>query len=236
MSSAHALRRVIGETEGRGAGAGGRGIATVRDSTAFAALGPRVKLRARCLRASCLEAPDATFPCRMREPIAIHIADATEHDLECVAVLAGVIWRRHYPGIISSGQIDYMLALGYSHEALERFIAEPGAGLLLAHADERLVGFAAYYRPERTDELKLDKLYVHHDYHGRGVGSRLIGQVEAAAKAQALPTLILNVNKNNVQAIRAYEANGFAIRDSVVIDIGGGYVMDDYVMAKRLSR
>jgi ribosomal protein S18 acetylase RimI-like enzyme len=68
------------------------------------------------------------------------------------------------------------------------------------------------------------------------VGSRLIARVEAAAAAESLPALILNVNKNNVQAIRAYEANGFAIRDAVVVDIGGGYVMDDYVMAKRLLR
>jgi diamine N-acetyltransferase len=171
----------------------------------------------------------------MHEPLSIRIVDATEADLGAVAELAGVIWRRHYPGIITPGQIDYMLALGYSHEALRRFIVESGAGLLLAHVGERLVGFAAYYRPDRTDELKLDKLYVHHDYQGQGIGSRLMAQVEAAAAAQALPTLILNVNKNNVQAIRAYQASGFATRESVVVDIGGGYVMDDYIMAKRVA-
>jgi len=172
----------------------------------------------------------------MREPIDVRIAEATEADLGPVAELAGVIWRKHYPGIITDGQIDYMLALGYSHDALRRFIVEPGAGLLLAYVGEKLVGFAAYYRPEQSEELKLDKLYVRPDYHGRGVGRRLITRVEAAAVAQALPTLVLNVNKNNVQAIRAYETNGFAIREAVVVDIGGGYVMDDYVMAKRLSR
>ena len=172
----------------------------------------------------------------MREPIDVRIVDATEADLGPVAELAAIIWRKHYPGIITGGQIDYMLALSYSHDALRRFIVEPGAGLLLAYVGDRLVGFAAYYRPEPSEELKLDKLYVHPDYQGRGVGSRLIVRVEAAAAAQALPTLILNVNKNNVQAIRAYEAKGFSIREAVVVDIGGGYVMDDYVMAKRLSR
>jgi ribosomal protein S18 acetylase RimI-like enzyme len=172
----------------------------------------------------------------MHESIDVHIVEATEADLGPVADLAGIIWRKHYPGIITIGQIDYMLALGYSHDALRRFVVEPGAGLLLANVSERPIGFAAYYRPERSEELKLDKLYVHPDYQGRGVGSRLIARVEATAAAQALPRLILNVNKNNVQAIRAYEANGFVIREAVVIDIGGGYVMDDYVMAKRLSR
>ena len=172
----------------------------------------------------------------MPPSISIRIANATEADLAPVAELAGVIWRKHYPGIITSSQIEYMLEHGYSHDALRRFIVEPGAGLLLARDGERLIGFGAFHRVDGTDGLKLEKLYVHPDYHRRGVGSRLIRDVEEAAAAQKLPTVIPNVNKNNVQAIRAYEANGFAIRESVVIDIGNGYVMDDYIMAKRLSR
>jgi len=43
------------------------------------------------------------------------------------------------------------------------------------------------------------------------------------------------VNKRNVRAIKAYQRNGFEIADSVVTDIGGGFVMDDYVMAKDLA-
>jgi ribosomal protein S18 acetylase RimI-like enzyme len=172
----------------------------------------------------------------MQQSLSIRIAEATEADLEPVAELAGVVWRAHYPGIITPGQIDYMLVRGYSHEALLRFVEEPGAGLLLAHDAKRLIGFAAYYRADDPDEIKLDKLYVHQDYHGRGVGGRLIAQVEQAASAQGRSTLILQVNKNNTKAIRAYERSGFAIREPVVVDIGGGYVMDDLLMAKRLSR
>jgi len=163
------------------------------------------------------------------------ILRALERDLPAVAALAGVIWRRHYPGIISAEQIEYMLSRGYSLDALRRFVTEEGAGLDLAYVSDRLAGFAAYYRTDATDELKLDKLYVHHDFHGVGIGRSLIASAQAAAIAQRRTTLILNVNKNNVKAIRAYERSGFSIRESVVVDIGGGFVMDDYVMAKRLS-
>ncbi|TMG84424.1 MAG: GNAT family N-acetyltransferase [Betaproteobacteria bacterium] len=165
----------------------------------------------------------------------IQIVGATAADLTAIAELAGAIWRKHYPGIITSEQIEYMLELGYSRDALLRFIVEPGAGLVLAYAGDRLAGFAAYYRSDRPGELKLDKLYVHQDHHGRGVGSRLIAHVERAASEQGRPTLILNVNKQNTKAIRIYESKGFAIREPVVVDIGGGFVMDDYVMMKRLS-
>ena len=170
----------------------------------------------------------------MPEPPSIRIVAAAEADLPRVAELAGVIWRKHYPGIITPEQIEYMLDLGYSREALRCFIVEEGAGLDLAYVANRLAGFAAYYRADSHDELKLDKLYVHHDYHGQGVGTRLIAHVEAAATTQGRPTLILNVNKHNAQAIRAYERNGFAVRESVAVDIGRGFVMDDYIMAKSL--
>jgi len=160
---------------------------------------------------------------------------AAERDLAAVAELARVIWRKHYPGIITLEQIEYMLELGYSLDALRRFITEEGAGLELAYVGENLAGFAAYYRPGPPDELKLDKLYVHQDFQGRGVGRSLIASTEAAAMAQRRTTLILNVNKQNLQAIRAYERNGFLVREAVVVDIGGGFVMDDYVMAKRLA-
>jgi len=169
-------------------------------------------------------------------PLPIRIVGAAEGDLAVVAELAVEIWRQHYPGIITSEQIEYMLARGYSRAALRRFVSEAGAGLALAYVGERLAAFAAYHRADRASEIKLDKLYVHHDYHGRGVGTRLIAHVEAAARAQQRTTLILNVNKNNVRAIAAYEKNGFAVRESVVVDIGAGYVMDDYVMAKQLPR
>jgi ribosomal protein S18 acetylase RimI-like enzyme len=165
---------------------------------------------------------------------ALTIVAATKADLAAIAELAGVVWRRHDPDIIAREQIDYMLALGYSHAALSRFIEEKDAGLDLARFGDRLAGFAAYYRTAGGRELKLDKLYVLQEFQGRGVGSRLIATAEAAARAQRCSALVLNVNKNNVQAIRAYEKNGFAVREAVVVDIGGGFVMDDYVMAKAL--
>lgn len=164
-----------------------------------------------------------------------YVVRAVERDLPVVAELAGIIWRKHYPGIIAVEQIEYMLANGYSLSALRRFVTDEGAGLDLAYVGDRVAGFAAYYRPARADELKLDKLYVHQDFQSRGVGRKLIAAAEAAAIAQGRTTLILNVNKQNAQAIRAYERNGFRVREAVVVDIGGGFVMDDYVMAKRIA-
>ena len=43
---------------------------------------------------------------------------------------------------------------------------------------------------------------------------------------------MLAVNKNNATAIAAYLKHGFRIADAVVKEIGGGFVMDDYIMER----
>ena len=82
--------------------------------------------------------------------------------------------------------------------------------------------------------MKLHKLYLLPEMQGRGLGSRLLQHVEREVRAGAGRRLILSVNKRNAKAITAYKRNGFVIAESVVTDIGGGFVMDDYIMAKDL--
>jgi len=154
-------------------------------------------------------------------------------DIAVVQTLAGEIWHRHYPGILSREQIEYMLAHGYSHEALSRFVTDDGAGLALADADDRAVGFAAWYRVEDAT-TKLDKLYVLPEHHGAGVGRTLIEHVASLARERACTTLTLNVNRNNAYAIRAYERCGFTIDSRGDFPIGGGFVMEDFIMVRAL--
>ena len=162
----------------------------------------------------------------------IAIVRARHDELPEVQRLAGLIWRAHYPGIITHEQIDYMLERGYALDALGGFLDAPDRGLELASVDGELAGFAAWYVTDRPAEAKLDKLYVLQSLQRGGVGGQLIACVEGHARAAGARTLVLNVNKNNTQAIRAYEKRGFTIREAVVVDIGGDFVMDDYVMAK----
>ena len=164
----------------------------------------------------------------------LDIVAATTADIPLVQDLAHRIWHRHYPGIITVEQIDYMLARGYATAALAGFIARAGAGLAIARADGEPVGFAAWHRADETATTKLDKLYVLPEHQGRGVGRRLIEHVEAAARADGAHALVLNVNKHNAKSISAYVRCGFDVRREVVVDIGNGFVMDDYVMGKPL--
>jgi ribosomal protein S18 acetylase RimI-like enzyme len=59
----------------------------------------------------------------------------------------------------------------------------------------------------------------------------MIDYITEAARKNNQEALLLNVNKNNI-AKNFYKKLGFNIVLDEVIDIGQGYVMDDYVMEK----
>ncbi len=69
--------------------------------------------------------------------------------------------------------------------------------------------------------------------HGASAGS-CSGDVEQRARDFGHHSLWLQVNTKNTGAIVFYRAAGFRIVREAVFDIGGGFVMDDYLMAKRV--
>jgi GNAT superfamily N-acetyltransferase len=63
----------------------------------------------------------------------------------------------------------------------------------------------------------------------------LLQHCEDEARRFGARRLLLAVNKRNARPIAAYQRNGFAVIESVVSDFGGGFVMDDFIMAKELK-
>ncbi len=164
----------------------------------------------------------------------IRILPATEEHLPALAELAGIIWRQHYPGIISDAQIEYMLAKMYALDTLGEEIRAKGIQFVRLLAGGRFVGFTSYGPTSEPGVMKLHKCYLLPEMHGRGHGSSLLQHCARAARKLGTRRMILAVNKQNTKAITAYHRNGFNITESVITDFGEGYVMDDYVMAKDL--
>jgi ribosomal protein S18 acetylase RimI-like enzyme len=175
-----------------------------------------------------------------RKPIAT-IRTAVAGDLPAIAALAARVWRAHYPGIISPAQIEYMLARMYDLRVLEREVREDGIRYERVEEGGALVGFASWGRREQEEDgggeettAKLHKIYVDPDRQRRGLGRRLLAHVEGRAREAGFRKLVLKVNKRNAGAIAAYQRCGFAVAAGAVTDIGGGFVMDDWIMEKGL--
>jgi diamine N-acetyltransferase len=169
-----------------------------------------------------------------KQPI-VTILPASEEDLAAIAKLAGVIWRSHYPGIISPEQIEYMLGKMYSLETLKQDMRARAIRYERLLVGNKLAGFAAYGPADQPKLFKLHKIYLHPDWQGKGLGSLLLRHCEREVSKLGGDRLMLTVNKRNAKAIAAYQRNGFVITDSIVTDIGRGFVMDDYVMTKELK-
>ena len=162
----------------------------------------------------------------------IEIRPVTPPDVPAISALAREIWQASYPGIITQEQIDFMLEQRYGHERLYDDLEDLHKWLDQAFYEGRRIGFA--FSEIYKGEFKLDKLYIHPDVQRKGVGGQLIAHVAERAQKLGYPCVILQVNKRNEKAINSYKKYGFVVRTSTVDDIGGGFVMDDYVMEKKL--
>jgi diamine N-acetyltransferase len=161
----------------------------------------------------------------------LQIRPASDEDLATISALAGRIWRAHYPSILSAEQIEYMLGWMYDVRQLRRDV-ERGVAYELLFDGERALGFCGY--EALRGELKLHKLYLEVSEHGRGLGSLLLRHVEEVARGRGLGKVVLGVNRFNEKAIRVYQRNGYRIREPLKTEIGGGFVMDDWIMEKPL--
>ncbi|RZK52754.1 MAG: GNAT family N-acetyltransferase [Pedobacter sp.] len=159
---------------------------------------------------------------------------AKAEDMPIVADLAERIWPKTYSEYISDEQLRYMLDLMYNQGELLAQL-EKGYIFLMASEEDKNVGFACYSITDSVNSVyKLHKIYVLPEMHGKGVGKILMNEVVNLAKRNGGKSLELNVNKNN-RAKDFYLKNGFKIKESVTIDIGNGFVMDDFIMELKFS-
>jgi len=168
-------------------------------------------------------------------PASAGILPVDPHDVEFIARLAGGIWRRHYADIISAAQIEYMLKQRYDPQVIRAELRRHDLWWDKLLVGDAIAGFASYFLTAQPGEMKLDKLYVHQDHQREGYGGMLIAHACMRARGQGCSRLTLAVNKNNRIAISAYRKHGFQVSTGVMKDIGGGFVMDDYIMVKALE-
>ncbi|ACU02317.1 GNAT family N-acetyltransferase [Pedobacter heparinus] len=163
----------------------------------------------------------------------IILRKAKEQDIPSIQNIANKTWPEAYGDMISKEQISYMLDKMYNKgELLSQF--QQGHIFLIAEEDDKDLGFAGFSVIDSKNQVyKLHKLYILPQMHGMGVGKLLINEVVNVIKKAGGKYLQLNVNRNN-KAVRFYETAGFKIKETVDLDIGNGFLMNDYVMEKRL--
>lgn len=162
------------------------------------------------------------------------IRNASQQDYNIIYNIAVVTWNATYSNILSPEQMQYMLDMMYSAEAINEQIAVKGHHFLIAEDDNGQAQAFASYEPNHLSETtKIHKLYVLPDNHGRGIGKALVTVIENAARHNTNDKLLLNVNRHN-PAVHFYLKTGFLNMGIEDVDIGAGYLMEDYKMVKNI--
>lgn len=156
-------------------------------------------------------------------------------DCARLAALADEIWHEYWPAFIGNAQTDYMVEHFQSRSAIERDIREHAYEYWFLHAEDgRCVGYTGGCVEPETNRFFISKIYLLANERGKGFARRVVEFYENLCRTRELSALYLTVNKHNTLGVRAYRGTGFTVIDSVETDIGEGFIMDDYIMEKRL--
>lgn len=163
----------------------------------------------------------------------ITILEATINDIKLIQEIAHTTWPITYGTILSKEQLDYMLDLIYSDEALTNQYTKKEQLFYLISEDETNLGFIGIEHGYKGEAVtRIHKIYLLPETQGKGIGKKVIDEIEKLALENNSKALSLNVNRFN-SALGFYQKIGFEVVDEVNIEIGNGYLMEDYVMEKK---
>ena len=158
----------------------------------------------------------------------LNFSKANYDDIPVILSLAEKVWRKYYPDIISVDQIDYMLDMMYSEDALEKQM-DDGHQFYIAYEEEHPLGYLSYSKMQEGNYF-LQKFYVDTDQHRKGIGSLFFDEIFSSIKD--LKELRLTVNRKNFKAINFYFRKGFTIEHVADFDIGNTFFMNDFILLK----
>lgn len=159
----------------------------------------------------------------------------TQHGAQKLALLAREIWEEHYTPLIGAQQVAYMLDKFQSADKIWQDISQVRLTYSQLELDGQMIGYMAAQIDSNRNTCFLSKIYIRNAYRGRGYARLFLDSLAAECRVYGADKIWLTVNKGNLGSIAAYQKMGFHQDDAIVTDIGGGYVMDDYVMSLELD-
>lgn len=165
----------------------------------------------------------------------IKITEAFVEDISKIQEIANTTWPITYGEILTEEQLNYMLDLIYSDEALSKQIQNKEQLFYMISDSESIIGFIGIEHNYKNEAVtKIHKIYLLPETQGKGFGKIVFEEIAKMASANGSTELLLNVNRFNT-ALNFYKKLGFEIKETVDIEIGNGYLMEDYVMGKKIQ-
>ena len=136
----------------------------------------------------------------------------TDDEIHSFYLLADKVWHEYFPCILEKEQIDYMVEMFFSKDAMDKQI-ESGYEFYFVQKDNGNIGFIVIHSEE--EKLFLSKLYLTLENRGKGYASRMMNFVIDRAKNLNKKSVYLTVNKYNTHTIDVYNQDVYHIFDRV---------------------
>lgn len=112
-------------------------------------------------------------------------------------------------------QGDWYVNLIYNRHTLLKELKRPTSNYFFVELDGKKIGILKYDFPfspkeiEIPNSMKLHRLYLHPDVHGKGIAQILLSHCEEMAKENGITSIWLEVMSCQPQAKRFYQKVGF---------------------------
>lgn len=165
---------------------------------------------------------------------AVTITVAQLEDIPALQATAATCWWATYGAFLSKAFIEDFLARAYSTSRLAEHLADPLCCFLVVKAGDALIGFgqAGPTMPRRDQApvapADLYRLYLLPQWQRRGLGTRLLGELEGWLREQKYPYYGAYVHERNEPAQNFYWHQGF-------VHMPESDIQDEWYLVKRLD-
>jgi len=159
------------------------------------------------------------------------IAIKTAAEIARLVELIQEIWPEVFIPIIGKEQVEYMLVHYQGKDVITAEI-ERGVRYFFIEKNNQTIGYFAYSL--EADHLAISKIYLKKELRGQGLSSGVFAHFEEVAHNEKKEKLSLHVNRNNKRAVEVYLHRGFEIAQSIDQPLGGKFILNDYVMEKKI--
>jgi diamine N-acetyltransferase len=162
------------------------------------------------------------------------IQEAIISDIKTIQEIAHISWAVTYGPILSAIQLEYMLDLIYSDDSLlQQFQKKQQIFYLIVDQNVSVGFFSIEHQYKNENVTRIHKIYLLPETQGKGFGKFAIDKITEIALEKNAKKLSLNVNRFN-NAIHFYQKIGFETIGEEDIEIGNGYLMEDFMLEKKI--
>jgi diamine N-acetyltransferase len=163
----------------------------------------------------------------------LSIAKATVNDIPSIQTIAQETWPITYGAILSATQLEFMMDMMYSNASLTQQIQGKQLFYMVKVVNKTIAFFAIEHHYQNEAVTRIHKIYLLPETQGKGIGKQLLDYIATLAIEHDSKKISLNVNRYN-KALHFYQKIGFTIIKEEDIEIGNGYLMEDYRMEKKI--